>query len=111
MALVKKAGAEFETGMFAVDGNIAQSGSKAAAGELRVYRDENGNVASVYKIDAGSKTVQFEGLLKASATLPKKGSTIEVDDDTYYVENADLIYQNDEVQKVRITAHLYADLA
>lgn len=111
MALVKKAGVEFEAGMFAVDGNIAQSGSKAAAGEIRVYRNEEGQVFSIYKVDAGSKTVQFEGLLAASATLPKKGDTIEIDDKTYYVDSAELVYQSDEAKKIRVTAKLYADLS
>ena len=111
MGMVKKAGTEFETGMFEVVGQINQSGSKKSSGQIRVYRNERGQVASVYKVDAGSKQVTFEGLLPASATLPKKGDPITVDDDTYYVESAELVYQNDEAQKVRITANLYADLA
>ena len=111
MAMVKKAGTEFKKGMFAVDGNIAQSGSKKSTGQIRVFRNEEGAVASVYKVDAGSKQVQFEGLLAASATLPKKGDTIKIDSVTYYVESADLIYKNDDAQKIRVTANLYADLA
>ena len=111
MGMVKKAGTEFKKGMFAVDGNIAQSGSKKSSGQIRVFRNEEGAVASVYKVDAGSKQVTFEGLLEASATLPKKGDTITVDDVTYYVESADLIYKNDDAQKIRVTANLYADLA
>ena len=111
MAMAKKAGTEFETGMFSVVDNIAQSGSKKSTGQIRVFRNEDGEVASVYKVDAGSKQVQFEGLLESSATLPKKGDTITIDDDTYYVESADLIYKNDDAQKIRVTANLYADLA
>ena len=111
MAMVKKAGTEFEKGMFAVDGNIAQSGSKKSSGQIRVFRNEDGAVASVYKVDAGSKQVTFEGILEASASLPKKGEDITIDDVTYYVESAELIYKNDDAQKIRVTANLYADLA
>ena len=111
MGMVKKAGTEFETGMFEVTGQINQSGSKKSTGQIRVFRNEEGAVASVYKVDAGSKQVTFEGLLQASATLPKKGDEIEIDDVTYYVESADLIYKNDDAQKIRVTANLYADLA
>lgn len=111
MAMVKKAGTEFQKGMFAVDGNISQSGSKKSNGKIRVFRDKDGAVASVYKVDAGSKQVTFEGLLEGSASLPKKGDTITVDGITYYVESANLIYQCDDAQKIRVTANLYADLA
>ena len=111
MAMVNKAGTEFETGMFTVDDNIAQSGSKKSSGQIRVFRNEEGAVASVYKVDAGSKQITFEGLLAASAALPKKGEKITVDDVDYYVESADLIYKNDDAQKIRVTANLYADLA
>ena len=111
MAMVNKAGTAFEKGMFVVDDNIAQSGSKKSTGQIRVFRDEEGAVASVYKVDAGSKQVQFEGLLQSGAALPKKGDTITIDDVDYYVESADLIYKNDDAQKIRVTANLYADLA
>ena len=111
MAMVNKAGTEFQKGMFEVEGRINQSGSKKSSGQIRVFRNEQGSVASVYKVDAGSKQVTFEGLLQASATLPKKGDEIEIDDVTYYVESADLIYKNDDAQKIRVTANLYADLA
>lgn len=111
MGMVHKTGTEYQTGMFKIDGQINQSGSKEAAGELRIYKDEDCHTVSVYKVDAGSKKIQFEGLLEASAELPKKGDTVSDDDNTYYVEDAELIYKNDDVQKIRVTAMLYADLA
>lgn len=115
MAMVNVTGTEFKTGASAVVtediANITQSGSKKSSGQIRVFRNEEGEVASVYKVDAGSKQIQFEGILEASASLPKKGDDIEVDGVTYYVESADLIYKNDDAQKIRVTANLYADLA
>ena len=111
MAMVKKAGTDFSKGMFEVEGRINQSGSKKSSGQIRVFRNEKGEVASVYKVDAGSKQVTFEGLLQDGATLPNKGEDITLDDKTYYVESAELIYKNDDAQKIRVTANLYADLA
>ena len=111
MAIEKKGGTEFQTGMFESDKGIAQSGSKAAAGELRVYRDEDGAVCSVYKIDPGSKSFTFEALLTSSASLPLKGERIVVDGNASFVESADLIYQNDEVKKIRVTAKYFTTVS
>ena len=111
-AMEYKAGTiEFKTGMFEVEDNIAQSGSKKSSGQIRVFKDHEGNTVSVYKVDAGSKKITFDGLLAADADLPEKGSEITIDDVTYYVDTADLIYKNDDAQKIRVTANLYADLA
>lgn len=111
MAMIKKVGTEYQTGMFKIDGQINQSGSKEAAGELRVYKNEDNETVSVYKVDAGSKKIQFEGLLQAGVDLPKKGDTISDDENDYYVEDAELLFKNDDAQKIRVTAMLYADLA
>ena len=111
MAMIKKVGTEYQTGMFKIDGHINQSGSKEAAGEIRVFKNEDNETVSVYKVDSGSKKIQFEGLLEAGVNLPKKGDTISDDENDYYVESAELIYKNDDAQKIRVTATLYADLA
>lgn len=108
--MTNKAGTQFATGVFTVDDCIAQSGTKGTAGELKPYRNESGAICSIYKQDSKDKTVQYEGLLKSGVSLPKKGDEIEIDSVTYRVETAEIVYQNDDVQKIRGTARYYDDI-
>jgi hypothetical protein len=112
MGMTKVAGAELKVGVGTISGMVAQSKTATAGGELREYRDEDGNVFSLYLYD-DHEQISFEGLLKASDAdaLKKKGSTITVDSVTYYISDYQVQYTNNDVSKVSGSARTYPDLA
>ena len=71
MAMTKKAGTALQFGVQPVTGCVAQSGSTSAGGELKTYRDENGNYLALY-LDDDHTEVSFEGILKVGQTANKK---------------------------------------
>lgn len=112
MAMEKVAGTELSVGCLELTGMVAQSVTKQAGGELREYRDEDGNVFSLYLYD-GHEKISFEGLLTAAqaASLKTKGSTISVDSTTYYIEDYQVQFTNNDVSKVSGSARTYPDLS
>ena len=116
MALIKKAGTELETGIgISISGAALQSAKKDAGGELKVYRDEDGNELALYLFD-GHTALSFEGLLPAASALglKEKGSTISVTDGsssvTYYVETCEVQWTNDDVARVSVSARTYTNM-
>ena len=117
MALVhvQGAGVELQTGMFDPGNGIeGQSGSKSAGGELKTYRNKDGEICSLYAVDEDESDIQFEGLLKTSGYTPKDvGDPITISGVTIppggqcLVEEWEEVYQNDDVTKVRGKAHIY----
>ena len=117
MALVhvQGAGVELETGMFDPGNGIeGQSGQRSAGGELKTYRNKDGEICSLYAVDADESDIQFEGLLKTSGYTDKDvGDPITISGITLptggqcLVEEWEKVYQNDEVTKVRGKAHIY----
>lgn len=112
MGMSKVAGAELQFGVGTISGMVAQSKTASAGGELREYRDESGNVFSVYLFD-DHEQISFEGLLKASdaATLKKKGATITIDSVTFYITDYQVQFTNNDVSKVSGTARTYPDIS
>ena len=115
MALEHVTGTQLQTGMpLAVAGIEGQSGQMSAGGELRTYRDHEGAICSLYAVDEDEKDITFEGLMKKSDYADKdKGDTITITGVTLptggvcIVDTWEEVYQNDEVVKVRGTAHVY----
>ena len=99
----KKAGTELVTEIAQVPGMVAQTGSKAAGGELKVYRDENGQTLSIYLADDHSE-VQFEGLLKLAdigGSVDKKiGDSFSALGVDGYLTAWKVDWSNDDVAKV-----------
>ena len=112
MGMVKKAGADLATGCLTLTGMVAQTATASAGGELREYRNEDGEVFALYLYD-GHEQIAFEGLLRASdaQTLQAKGSTIVVDTVTYYIQEYQVQFTNNDVSKVSGSARTYPDLA
>lgn len=116
MGMTKVAGTELSTGCLNLTGMVAQNVTKQAGGELREYRNEAGNVFSLYLYDGHTK-ISFEGLLPAdqAATLKTKGSTIVITEGqattTYYIEDYQIAFTNNDVSKVSGSARTYPDLA
>ena len=117
MALVhvQGAGVELQVGMFDPGNGIeGQSGQKSAGGELKTYRNKDGEICSLYAVDADESDIQFEGLLKTQGYKAKDvGDPITISGVTVpsggqcLVEEWEEVYQNDDVTKVRGKAHIY----
>lgn len=101
--MTKKAGTDLATGIASITGMVAQSGSRAAGGELKVYKDENGSCLSLY-LDDDHSEVQFEGLLKTSdatsAASKKIGDSFTALGVTGYLTAWQVQWTNDDVAKV-----------
>lgn len=116
MPMVKKAGTELKAGCLTLSGMVAQTVTKTAGGELREYRDEDGDVFSLYLYD-GHDQISFEGLLKSTDAdaLKAKGSTIVVTEGqstvTYYITDYSVQFTNNDVSKVSGSARTYPDIA
>ena len=115
MALEHVTGTELATGMpLVISGLEGQSGQKSAGGELKTYRNKDGEICSLYAVDADESDVQFEGLMKTSGYTAKDvGDEVTITGVTLptggkcLVEEWEEVYQNDEVTKVRGKAHIY----
>ena len=119
MALAHVIGKTLATGMPLVyTGVEGQSGQQSAGGELKTYRNKDGEICSLYAVDADESDVQFEGLLKTSGYTAKDvGDEVTITGITLptvsgctaklLVEDWEEVYQNDEVVKVRGKAHVY----
>lgn len=110
MAMTKKAGTALKFGIQPVSGCVAQSGSVAAGGELKTYRDENGNYLALY-LDDEHKEARFEGILKASQTADKKiGDQFSALGVTGYLTAWEVQWANNDVAKVSGSLRNYAGL-
>ena len=119
MALEHVTGVELQTGMpLVISGLEGQSGQKSAGGELKTYRNKDGEICSLYAVDADESDVQFEGLLKTSGYTAKDvGDEVTITGVTLptvtgctakcLVKEWEEVYQNEEVTKVRGKAHIY----
>ena len=110
MAMTKKAGTELQFGVKPVTGCVAQSGSTEAGGELKEYRDENGNYLALY-LDDDHTEVSFEGILKAGqAQGKKKGDKFEALGISGYLTSWKVQWSNNDVAKVSGSLRDYAGL-
>lgn len=115
MALEHVTGTQLQTGMpLEIAGIEGQSGGESAGGELKPYRDHTGSVCSLYSVDENEKDITFEGLLKKTGYTAKDvGDEVTITGVTLptggkcLVQTWEEVYQNDEVVKVRGTAHVY----
>ena len=100
MAMTKKAGAALQFGVKPVSGCVAQSGSTSAGGELKTYRDENGNYLALY-LDDEHTEVSFEGILKQGQAANKRiGDPFEALGVSGYLTAWQVQWANNDVAKV-----------
>ena len=108
--MTKKAGTALQFGVQPVTGCVAQSGSTSAGGELKTYRDENGNYLALY-LDDDHTEVSFEGILKAGQVAnKKKGDKFEALGVSGYLTEWQVQWANDDVAKVSGSLRDYAGL-
>lgn len=111
MAMTKKAGSNLEFGIQSVQDCVAQSGSRTAGGELKTYRDEQGNYLALY-LDDDHTEIQFEGILRqGQAANKKKGDKLTVFGISGYITDWKVQWQNDDVAKVSGSLRDYAGLS
>ena len=100
MAMTKKAGTALQFGVPQVSGCVAQSGSTSAGGELKTYRDENGNYLALY-VDDEHQKASFNGILKKGQAQGKKvGDKFEALGVSGYLDSWEVDWSNDDVAKV-----------
>ena len=110
MAMTKKAGTELQFGVKPVSGCVAQGGSTTAGGELKTYRDENGNYLALY-LDDDHTEVSFEGILKIGQAPNKKiGDKFEALGVSGYLTAWQVQWSNNDVAKVSGSLRDYAGL-
>ena len=115
MALTKALGRDLAVGMFDPGNGVeGQDGTKVAGGSLKTYRNKDGEIDTLYAVDADEFDVTFTGLMKKTGyTAKDKGDPITISGVTLPTGGALLVeewremWQNDEVVKVQGKAHCY----
>lgn len=111
MAMEKKIGKTLQTGVDAsgIGGVHEQSSTKSAAGELKVYKDRNGNDISVYVVDKHTE-YSFEAILESSVPDKDIGDSVTLNGITGVVTKWDKTAQNDDVKKVSVGIRTFPDI-
>lgn len=111
MAMEKKIGKTLQTGVDAsgIGGVHEQSSTKSAAGELKVYKDRNGNDISVYVVDKHTE-YSFEAILEASVPDKDIGDSVTLNGITGVVTKWEKTAQNDDVKKVAVGIRTFPDI-
>ena len=103
---INKAGKVLRFGVPNVTGCIAQNATNVSGGELRVYKDENGNDISLYVFDK-HKEATFDGLLEADQALKEIGDEITIGEVTGRITAWQVQWHNEEVARVSGTIRTY----
>ena len=101
MAMEKKLGTALQTGVTAsgIPGVHEQSARKSSAGELKVYKDKDGNDLAVYAVDK-HKEYTVEALLQANAPDKDIGDVTTIGGLTGVVTSWEVSESNEDVKKV-----------
>lgn len=111
MSMQKKLGATLQTGVTAsgISGVHEQSSTKSSAGELKVYKDKDGNDISVYVVDK-HKEYSIEAILQSSVSDKDIGDTVTIAGITGVVTKWDVSESNEDVKKVSIGIRTFPDI-
>lgn len=111
MAMQKKLGTTLQTGVTAsgISGVHEQSSTKSSAGELKVYKDKDGNDISVYVVDK-HKEYSIEAILQTSVSDKDIGDTVTIAGITGVVTKWDVSESNEDVKKVSIGIRTFPDI-
>lgn len=116
MGMTKKLGKALQTGVTGsgIAGLHEQTGNNSAGGELKIYRDKDGNTLSVYAADV-HKVYSWTALIEADVPDKEIGDPISlvVGNNTIQacVTQWEVTEQNDEVKRVNIGIRTFPDLA
>ena len=111
MAMEKVLGTDLATGVTAtgIDGIHEQSATKSAKGELKTYKDKDGNDIAVYATDKHNE-YSFEALLESSVADKEVGDTTTIGGVTGVITQWDIVEKNDDVKLVRGAIRTYPDI-
>ena len=111
MSMQKKLGTTLQTGVTAsgISGVHEQSSTKSSAGELKVYKDKDGNDISVYVVDK-HKEYSIEAILQSSVSDKDIGDTVTIAGITGVVTKWDVSESNEDVKKVSIGIRTSPDI-
>ena len=111
MSMQKKLGTTLQTGVTAsgISGVHEQSSTKSSAGELKVYKDKDGNDISVYVVDK-HKEYSIEAILQSSVSDKEIGDTVTIAGITGVVIKWDVSESNEDVKKVSIGIRTFPDI-
>jgi len=111
MAMTKAIGKNLQTGVTSsgISGVHEQSATKTSAGELKTYKDKDGNDIAVYVTDR-HKEYSFEALIETSVQDKNIGETATVGGITGVITKWDVTESNDDVKKVSVGIRTYPDI-
>ena len=111
MAMVKAIGTELQTGVTAtgISGIHEQSATKSSAGELKVYKDKDGNDIAAYVVDK-HREVSFEALIESSAVDHEIGDQVTIAGVSGVVTRWDIVESNEDVKKVSGAIRTFPDI-
>jgi len=111
MAMIKSLGKALQTGVTAsgISGVHEQSSTNSASGELKTYKDKNGNVISVYVTDR-HKEYSFEAILESTVQDKNVGDTTTVGGITGVITKWDVTESNEDVKKVSVGIRTFPDI-
>jgi len=112
MAMVKALGTNLKTGVTSsgIAGVHEQSATKSQAGELKSYKDRNGNDIAVYVTDRHVE-YSFEAIIEASVADKQIGDRATVAGISGVVTKWDVTESNEDVKKVSIGIRNYPGLS
>ena len=111
MAMEKVLGKDLATGVTetGISGVHEQSSTKSAKGELKTYKDKDGNDISVYSTDKHDE-YSFEALIETSVTDKAIGETTTIAGVTGVITQWDVVEKNDDVKLVRGGIRTFPDI-
>lgn len=111
MAMEKAIGTELQTGVTAtgISGIHEQSATKSSAGELKVYKDKDGNDISAYVVDKHVE-FSFEALIESSAVDHEIGDQVTLAGVSGVVTRWDVVESNEDVKKVSGAIRTFPDI-
>ena len=112
MAMEKKLGKELSTGVTAtgLSGIHEQSATKSSKGEIKVYKDKDGNDISVYVTDKHDE-YSFEALIESSVEDKEVGDQATIGGVTGVITQWDVVEKNDDVKLVRGAIRTFPDIS
>ena len=80
------------------------------AGELKSYKNEDGEDISVYVVDK-HKEISFEAIFSSTVTDKEVGDSITIGGHTYLITSWNVTESNEDVKKVSFSACDFPDIS
>lgn len=113
MGMEKAKGVDLQFGVTSsgLGGVLEQSSNRSKLGEIKEYKDRDGNTVSAYVTGKGREEVSFEALIQTSAEDFDVGDTATIMGKSGVVTKYEIIESNEDVKKISMTIRTYPDIA